>query len=150
MLKSKLLIILFTVLSISAFAGNKPLKKEGATGIQFFKGTFKQALAKAKKENKMVMMDCYTTWCGPCKLLKTQVFTDKALGDYMNQKYVCVAMDYENGEGPAVAEKYPVEAYPSLYFMDGNGKVKTVMVGVPNPIPSAANIILSQAKKFAK
>jgi thiol:disulfide interchange protein len=150
MLKSKFFIVIFTVLAISSFAGTKPSKIEGTNGIKFFKGTFKQALAKAKKEKKMIMMDCYTTWCGPCKLLKTQVFTDKVLGDYMNQKYVCVAMDYENGEGPAVAEKYPVEAYPSLYFIDGNGKAQTIMVGVPNPIPSAANVILTQAKKFVK
>jgi len=45
----------------------EPAKNTNATGIQFFKGTFQQALAKAKKENKMIMMDCYTTWCGPCK-----------------------------------------------------------------------------------
>ncbi|MDR6560007.1 MULTISPECIES: thioredoxin family protein [unclassified Arcicella] len=151
MLKTRILSALLILFAIGVNA--KPtLSKDpvAATGIQFFKGTFKQALAKAKKENKMIMMDCYTTWCGPCKILKNQVFTDKALGDYMNQKYICVAMDYENGEGPAVAQKYPVDAYPSIYFIDSNGKPKTIMVGVPNPIPNAANVILAQAKKFVK
>ena len=85
MLKSKIFTALLIALSISVFAGNKPAKNDGATGIQFFKGTFKEALAKAKKENKMVMMDCYTTWCGPCKMLKSQVFVDKTLGDYMKE-----------------------------------------------------------------
>jgi thioredoxin 1 len=150
MLKSKIFTALLIVLSISVFAGNNPSKKDGTEGIQFFKGTFKEALAKAKKENKMVMMDCYTTWCGPCKMLKSQVFIDKTLGDYMNAKYVCVAMDYENGEGPEIAQKYPVEGYPTLYFMDGSGKVKKTMVGVPQPFSSAANSILSLAKKYGK
>jgi thioredoxin 1 len=145
MLKSKIFTALLIVLSISVFAGKNPAKKDGTTGIQFFNGTIKEALAKAKKENKMVMMDCYTTWCGLCKILKSQVFVDKKLGDYMNAKYVCVAMDYENGEGPAVAQKYPVDAYPTLYFLDASGKVKKTFVGL-NP----AGVILSVAKKYGK
>lgn len=150
MLKTRILSALLLFFTLATFAKTEPSKKDGVTGIQFFKGTFQQALAKAKKEKKMIMMDCYTTWCGPCKLLKTQVFTDKTLGEYMSQKYVCIAIDYENGEGPTVAQKYPVDGYPSLYFLDGDGKVKTIMVGVPNPIPNAANVILAQAKKFVK
>ena len=150
MLKSNLFAAFLIMLSINVFAGNTPVKKDGTTGIQFFNGTFKEALAKAKKENKMVMMDCYTTWCGPCKMLKKQVFVDKALGDYMNEKYVCIAMDYENGEGPAVAQMYPVDGYPTLYFMDSAGKKKNTMVGVPNPVSGAAGAILSLAKKYGK
>jgi thioredoxin 1 len=148
MLKSKIFTALLIVMSISVFAGNKPAKKDGATGIQFFKGTFKEALAKAKKENKMVMMDCYTTWCGPCRTLKNEVFVDKALGEYMNAKYVCVAMDYENGEGPSVAQMYPVDGYPTLYFLDASGKKKNTMVGVPQVNP--AGEILKTAKKYGK
>ncbi len=116
-------------------------------GVNFFHGTFKEALAKAKKENKLVMMDCYTVWCGPCKMLKSKVFTDKGLGDVMNSKYVCIAVDYENGEGPAIAEKYPVEGFPTLFFMDANGKVKKKVVGVPNGNPVAALTELAKSIK---
>lgn len=152
MLKSTIITAFLCVLSISIFAGNPPAKKKDTPteGIQFFHGTFKEALAKAKKENKLVMMDCYTTWCGPCKYLKSKVFTDKALGEYMNQKFVCVAIDYENGEGPAVAQQYPVEGYPTLYFLDAKGKVKKSVVGVPNPVASAATVLLKEAKKVAQ
>ncbi len=147
MLKSKVFTVLLIALSISVFAGKNPSKKDGTEGIQFFTGTFKEALAKAKKENKMVMMDCYTTWCGPCKMLKKQVFVDKSLGDYMNQKYVCIAVDYESGEGSAVAQQYPVIGYPTLLFMDASGKVKKTMAGVPlNPIDA----VLAMAKKVGK
>lgn len=147
MLKSKIFTVLLITLSISVFAEKKPFKKDGTEGIQFFKGTFKEALAKAKKENKMIMMDCFTTWCGPCKMLKSQVFVDKTLGDYMNAKYVCVAMDYENGEGPAVAQQYPVQGYPTLLFLDASGKVKKTMVGVP---PNPISAVLNMAKKVGK
>ena len=148
MLKSNLVTAFLIMLSVSVFAGETPVKKDGATGIKFFSGTFKAALSKAKKENKMVMMDCYTTWCGPCKMLKKEVFVDKTLGDYMNAKYVCVAMDYENGEGPAISQMYPVDGYPTLYFLDASGRKKNTMVGVPQVNP--AGEILKLAKKYGK
>ena len=42
---------------------------ENAKGTEFFKGSFKEALAEAKKENKKLMVDCYTLWCGPCRFM---------------------------------------------------------------------------------
>jgi thiol:disulfide interchange protein len=66
MLKSRFFAIVLTLFTIHSFAENNPTSKsksEGTTGIQFFSGTFKQALAKAKQEKKLVLVDCYTTWC---------------------------------------------------------------------------------------
>jgi thioredoxin 1 len=149
-IKTFLVIIMATMTLGVVAKPNKKAKDESTEGIQFFHGTFKEALAKAKKENKKVMMDCFTTWCGPCKILKSKVFTDKALGEYMNKNYVCVAMDYENGEGPAIAQMYPVDGYPTVILMDSGGKVKNRVVGVPQPFASAAAIFLAEAKKVAK
>ena len=147
MLKSRFFAIVLTLVTIHTFAENNPTTKSKtgeSTGIQFFSGTFKQALAKAKKEKKLIMVDCYTTWCGPCKYLKTNVFTDKALGDYMNSKFVSVAVDYESAEGEAVARMYPVEGYPTLFFMDSNGKIKKTVLGVPH---GGAKEVLQTAQK---
>ena len=40
---------------------------EAANGIKFFKGTFSEALVKAKQENKILFVDFYAVWCVPCK-----------------------------------------------------------------------------------
>jgi len=113
----KVLLFILVMLSLSAFAA------EG-DGVQFFEGSFRQALAKAKKEKKLIMFDAYTSWCGPCKVLKTKVFPNKELGDYINAHYVSIGVDMEAGEGIALANMYPLEGYPTIMFMDASGRVK--------------------------
>jgi len=83
------------------------------------------ALERAKAENKMVFIDFYTSWCLPCKLMDEDVFTDKAFGDYMNQHFVSVKIDAESGNGPNLAALYGVKSYPTLLFVDLNGRVKS-------------------------
>ena len=60
------------VLSVMAFA---------QTGVDFQHLTFDEALAKAKAEKKLVFVDCYTTWCGPCKMMTTKIFPMKEAGE---------------------------------------------------------------------
>lgn len=91
-------------------------------GTQFFKGTFAQALAKAKKENKKLMVDCYTLWCGPCRFMATNVFPNDTLGAYMNEHFVCMKLDMEHGEGPERNKTFNVKAYPTFIFFDADGK----------------------------
>lgn len=100
-----------------------------AQGIEFEHGNFKEALAKAKKENKLIFMDCYTTWCGPCKYLAKTIFPQKEVGDYYNKNFVNVKMDMEKGEGVALCKKYGVSSFPTLLFIDANGKVVHKLVG---------------------
>lgn len=100
-----------------------------AQGINFEHGTFAESLAKAKKENKMVFMDCYTTWCGPCKMLTKNIFPQEEVGTYFNEHFVAVKMDMEKGEGIELMKKYEVKAFPTLLFMDAEGKVLHKIVG---------------------
>ena len=53
-----------------------------AQGINFFEGSFQEVKAEAKKQNKIIFIDCYTSWCGPCKWMAKNVFTDKKVGDF--------------------------------------------------------------------
>ncbi|WP_430815632.1 thioredoxin domain-containing protein [Carboxylicivirga sp. RSCT41] len=100
-----------------------------AQGIEFEHGTFVEALARAKAENKLVFMDCYTTWCGPCKQLARDIFPQKEVGDLFNKQFVNLKVDMEKGEGPELAEKYGVKAFPTLLFMDSEGNVLHKVVG---------------------
>lgn len=100
-----------------------------AQGIEFEHGTFDEALAKAKKENKLVFMDCYTTWCGPCKYLSKDIFPQQEVGDFFNKNFVSFKLDCEKGEGPDLASKYGVSSYPTLLFIDAEGNAVHKLVG---------------------
>lgn len=117
----KKLLLAFTALIITA--------NLMAQGIEFEHGTFTEALAKAKAQNKLVFMDCYTTWCGPCKMLAKNVFPQKEVGDVFNKQFVNLKIDMEKGEGPALAKTYGIKAFPTLLFMDAEGKVLHKVVG---------------------
>ena len=131
-----------------------------AEGIEFdHEITFQAALDKAKKEGKLVFMDCYTSWCGPCKRLAATVFTDSSVGQYFNSNYINVKFDMEKGEGTTIAGRYQITAYPTLLWLDANGSIKSKVVGgldvngliaagkkAANPISDALN---AMDKKYA-
>lgn len=64
-------------------------------GICFFEGTFNEAIAEAKSQQKNLFIDCYTSWCGPCKRMSNGVFTQKNVGDYFNKNFICLKVDME-------------------------------------------------------
>lgn len=94
-----------------------------AQGIIFFEGTWKEAMAKAKAEDKILFVDSYTTWCGPCIRMAKSVFTQESVGNFFNQNFINIKLDMEKEDGISFGHKFPVKAYPTLYFLDGDGKV---------------------------
>lgn len=97
--------------------------------IQFQDIPFKDLIAKAKKENKIVFLDAYASWCGPCKLMEKNVFTKKSVGDYYNANFVNARFDMEKGEGREIATKYGVRSYPTYLFLNGDGELISQNLG---------------------
>lgn len=91
-------------------------------GIKFEDTSFASVLAKAKKENKLIFIDAYASWCGPCKLMAKNIFPLKNVGDYYNSHFVNAKIDMEKGEGIDLAKKYNVKAFPTYLFINGNGE----------------------------
>ncbi len=104
-------------------------KKLGHVGICFEDLTFEQALEQAAKYHKQIFIDCYTSWCGPCKYMSNTVFPQEKTGDYMNPKFVCVKYDMEKGEGPELAKRFGIQAYPSFVIINADGSLRHKFVG---------------------
>ena len=103
-----------------------------AQGIKFEKGTWEAVLAKAEQENKPIFVDAYTTWCGPCKWMAKEVFTQKEVGAYINAHFVAYKMDMEKGDGPAFAVANKVNAFPTLLYFDSQGLLLHKAAGARN------------------
>lgn len=93
-----------------------------AQGIKFEDSNFATILAKAKKENKLVFVDAYASWCGPCKLMVKNIFPLQTVGDFYNSHFVNAKIDMEKGEGIGLAKKYNVKAFPTYLFINGDGE----------------------------
>jgi thioredoxin-related protein len=95
---------------------------EAQEGIDFFHGSWEEALQLAKEEQKPIFVDAFAVWCGPCKRMAKNVFTQKEVGEFYNQNFINVKMDMEHGEGPEFARSFPVRAYPTLMFINPQGE----------------------------
>lgn len=109
------------ILSIIGALSNQLISQNKS--IAFEHGTFKEIKEKALKENKLIFIDAFTTWCGPCKQMAKSVFTNDEVADYYNANLVNAKIDMEKGEGIEIAKLYEVKCYPNLLFIDGNGNV---------------------------
>ena len=98
-------------------------------GVVFEDLTLAEALEKAKTEDKYVFLDCYTSWCGPCKVMSKQIFVRKEVGDIFNGTCVNIKIDMEKGEGPEIAVKYGIRAYPTLLILYPDGRIKYRLQG---------------------
>lgn len=102
-------------------------------GIKFDQSSFKDLLAKAKKEKKLVFIDAYAVWCGPCKMMDRNVFTQKSVGDYFNKSFISSRIDMEKGEGREIAQKFSVRSYPTYLFLNGDGEMVSQNYGYMEP-----------------
>lgn len=116
---------MFVLLCIVFFAGHGL----SAQGILFEQGSWDEALAKAKTENKLLFVDVCTSWCGSCKRMARDVFTREKVGTYFNANFISYKLDAEQGAGQKIKERYGVEAYPTFLFLDGDGKLVYKVVG---------------------
>lgn len=100
-----------------------------AQGIEFFHGTWEEALAKSEAEDKLIFVDAYASWCGPCKAMARNVFPVAEVGDYFNSNFINMKFDMEKEESTEFRKTHRVSAYPTLLFINGKNEVVHKSVG---------------------
>ncbi len=108
-----------------------PLTLSGQ-GIEFFKGDWEEVLKEAEQQGKPIFVDAYASWCGPCKRMARTTFQDPKVGEFMNENFVPAKFDMEKASGIRFGEKFPVQSYPTLFFIDYKGELLLRTVGAKN------------------
>lgn len=104
----------------------------GFAEVHFANTPFKQALKKAAKGHKVVMVDLYTSWCGWCKKLDQVTYSDDAVGAYTDANMISLKLDAEH-DGADIAHDASVQGYPTILFFDETGKLIHRVVGFQKP-----------------
>ncbi|MBK0379816.1 thioredoxin family protein [Mucilaginibacter segetis] len=123
-------------------------------GIKFQNNlTWAQVKQKAKQENKYIFIDCYTTWCVPCKDMANDVFPQPEVANFFNDKFISVALQFDEtknddadtkrwrAEVKKIGKEYKVEGYPTYLFFTPDGSMVHTVIG-----GSDANTFLNEAK----
>jgi thiol-disulfide isomerase/thioredoxin len=85
--------------------------------VNFQDLSLEEAIEKAKKENKLVFVDVYAEWCGPCKMLDRDVFPDKDLGKKLNKSFISIKVDGDEEINWGLKESFGISAYPTMLMI---------------------------------
>lgn len=127
---SKILGGLALIFIVSSFVWNTN-KDEKETGIMFEHVSLEEAKQLAKETGKIIFIDAYAEWCGPCKRMAATAFKEQEVGDVYNSKFINLKIDCEkDADGPEIAKRYKIRAYPTLLFIDAEGKLVKSVIGM--------------------
>lgn len=130
----KKLILLLTLVPFLGIAQDKGTHFEHGLSLQ-------QVKEKAKKENKYLFVDCFTTWCGPCKYMTSTIFPQEKVGDFFNKNFVNVKVQFDKtkndseevknwyADAEAMAKEFNIRAYPTFLIFSPQGELVHRIVG---------------------
>jgi thioredoxin-related protein len=143
----KKLILLFLLIPFMGVAQDK--------GTHFEHGlSWQQVKEKAKKENKYLFVDCFTTWCGPCKYMTNTVFPQEKMGDFFNKNFVNVKVQFDKtkddseeikswyADAESMSKEFNIRAYPTFLIFSPQGELVHRIVG-----GGEADEFIAKAKK---
>jgi thiol:disulfide interchange protein len=123
-----------------ATPGAPPTASNGA--IQW-ENNLDRALSLAKANNRKVIVDVYTDWCGWCKKMDKNIYTDPSVVA-LSSRYVFVKLDAEDGgQGQRFASQMRVSGYPTTLILDENGRSLQSVPGYPPSIEQFVSTIES-------
>jgi thioredoxin-related protein len=97
----------------------------------WFKGDLEDALAKASARDTVVMIEFYADWCNWCRRLESDTFSTPAVQRELGQ-IVSLRLDAEK-EGAVLADRFGVDSYPTMVFLDPNGNEMDRILGYLPP-----------------
>lgn len=128
MKKLTILALAISLISLGAWTSKKDVKT-----VEFYSGTYDNFLRAAKKQHKPIILDFWASWCGPCKKMDRETFSDLELAAYLNDNYLVYRVDIDSKDGKAIVERFGVKEFPTLLIGDYKGNEVAKLKGFYYP-----------------
>jgi thioredoxin-related protein len=146
----KSIVFIFLIFPIVGIAQHSGIAQSTTgEGIHFQSGlSWQEIKDKAKAEGKFIFMDCYTTWCGPCRFMRQNILPQEEVGKYMNEHFISVAVQMDKTkqdnedirkwypDADSLAAHYSIESFPTFLFFTPDGHVLHRVIGATGKDPA--------------
>lgn len=102
-------------------------------GINWFHGSFQEVLAESAKQDRLVFLDAYADWCGPCQYMMNEVFPKPEIYNYINEHFVAYKVNVDDDGTEYLQDVYGVKSIPTFLFLKEDGTVVKRYVGSSKP-----------------
>ncbi|MDP3066332.1 MAG: thioredoxin domain-containing protein [Methanobacteriaceae archaeon] len=114
------IILFLLVIVYAAIALSGPDTTSTNSSNIFWSTDLNSALQQAKTTNKMVFIDFYADWCGYCRQMDQDTYTDPLVQERLAQSYIAVKIDTD--KNPDLSAKYGIIGLPTMVILDSNGQ----------------------------
>jgi thioredoxin 1 len=129
-MRKVLILVLLGVVSMAFMVKHTTKVTPDGGGIKFDSISLEKAKKEAGKKEKIIFIDAHTSWCGPCKQMAATSFKNEEVARLFNEKFINLKLDCEKDvDGIEISRVYRVRAYPTLLFINGEGKLIKQEVG---------------------
>ena len=133
-------LMLFTAVALSVHLASAQDKVDKGVHFEHLP-SWAAIKAKAMTENKYILVDCFTTWCGPCRYMRTTIFPQQEAGDFFNDKFISVEVQLDTtakdndhvkewyADAHGIMTQYAIRAFPTYLIFAPDGRVLHRIVG---------------------
>ncbi len=121
-----------SLLGVPLFMGSSRVAEVKPADSEWLENDFEGALAKAKAEHRLVLVDTYAEWCAQCKELDETTWPDPAVRAWIRDHAVAVRIDTDKVR-PDLAAKLKIQSYPTVLLLDADGREVRRSLGFQKP-----------------